>query len=187
MTFTPETTKTAKDFNINERDVIFCQLVAAGADRGEAYFCIYEHGNLKGCIRTMEQARTTANELLKDHPGMNVLIQRMKKKQPTAGVIARMEAQGAQDDREVEEMGEEERKKFTDKSYILAALSKVAKSLGGKERADVLMKIADLQRMKNDENKEKEEQRRYYLPWLSVCRSCKVLQMAKNLMDDTTK
>ena len=36
--------------------------------------------------------------------------------------------------------------------------------LRGKDRADVLMKIADLQQMKKDENTEEEETVHYYLP-----------------------
>lgn len=179
MQYTADTIKTAKTYNINERDVIFCALVAAGQDRGEAFYCIYEHGMKRNAISTIEQARTKANDFLRDHPGCNVLISRMKNKKKLNTTEAQREANslGEEEKRRREEMG----KKLTDKSWIIESIGVESLSLSGKDKVDALMKVADLQRMKQEENKEKEEQRRYYLPYISKCRNCSIFRMLKEL------
>ena len=53
---------------------------------------------------------------------------------------------------------------YRDKDAVLSGLEQTLPYLRGKDRADVLMKIADLQQMKKDENTEEEETVHYYLP-----------------------
>lgn len=50
------------------------------------------------------------------------------------------------------------------KDSIIDELASTLTQLRGKDRADVLMKIADLQKMKNDENRDKELLVHFYLP-----------------------
>lgn len=180
MKYTEDTTRTAAAYNIEPRDVIFCQLIAAGADRGEAYFCIYDHGGKAGG-RTLEQARTKANEFFNLNPGAAVLVQRIKTKKPINTTEAKNQVDAARKDKESDFFNNEDLKKFTDKSYIIAQLAQEAKNQSGKERANILMQIADLQRMKQEETKQEEEQRRFYLPFVSVCRSCKLVQLLREL------
>jgi len=184
MEFSAHTIKIAKEYNLTERDVIFCHLIASGADRAEAYFCIYEHGT-KSSIKTYTAAQTKCNDFFKLHPGAQILIQRIKNKKNILKADAMAEIKSAQQAEELEEEEKmnEEGKKFTDKFYIIKNLSLVAKSLTGKDKADVLMKIADLQRMKNEETKEKEEQRRFYLPYVSRCRGCKLANIVLNVLE----
>lgn len=181
MKYTEDTTRTAAAYNIEPRDVIFCQLIAAGADRGEAYFCIYDHGGKAGG-RTLEQARTKANEFFNLNPGAAVLVQRIKTRKPLNTSDAKKQVQTAEEEtKEGQEQENEELKKFTDKSYIIAQLAKEAKNQTGKERANILMQIADLQRMKQEETKQDEEKRQFYLPFVSSCRSCKLVQLLREL------
>lgn len=184
MQYTADTIKIAKTYNINERDVLFCALVAAGQDRGEAFYCIYEHGMKRNAVSTIEQARTKANDFLRDHPGCNVLISRMKKKKNLNTTEAQREANnvGEEEMRRREEMG----KKLTDKSWIIESIGVESLSLSGKDRVDALMKVADLQRMKQEETREKEEVRRFYLPYVSKCRGCKVFELLRNALDGAT-
>ena len=180
MKYTEDTTRTAAAYNIEPRDVVFCQLIAAGADRGEAYFCIYDHGGKAGG-RTLEQARTKANEFFSLNPGAAVLVQRIKTKKPINTTEAKNQTDAARKDRESDFFNNEDLKKFTDKSYIIAQLAQEAKNQSGKERANILMQIADLQRMKQEETKQEEEQRRFYLPFVSACRSCKLVKLLREL------
>lgn len=53
---------------------------------------------------------------------------------------------------------------FRSKDYIIDQLAATMTQLRGKDRADVLMKIADLQRMKNEEVKEQEKLVHFFLP-----------------------
>lgn len=180
MKYTEDTTRTAAAYNIEPRDVIFCQLIAAGADRGEAYFCIYDHGGKPGG-RTLEQARTKANEFFNLNPGAAVLVQRIKTKKPINTTEAKNQADAARKGKESDFFNNEDLKKFTDKSFIIAQLAQEAKNQSGKERANILMQIADLQRMKQEETKQDEEKRTFYLPFVSVCRSCKLVQLLREL------
>lgn len=180
-TYNQDTTKTAQSYNITEREVMFCYLIASGADRGDAYYCLFDHG-IKNS-GTNEQARTKANELLKNKPGMKVLIQRMKDRKKINDAQARNQVQAETEHNEANVLNDEDVKKFSDKSYIIAQLSSVCRNLTGKEKAQVLMQIADLQRMKNEETKEKEEVRRFYLPYVSRCRGCKVLQLVSGVLE----
>lgn len=178
MEYTDDTKRTAKNYNLEERAVLLCTLIAAGADRGEAYYSIYDHGTRKQC-KTIEQARTRANEFLNLNPGAAVLIQRLKERKQINSTEAKKDLKANNITAEADELTEEEVKKFTDKSYIIRNLSILSKSLTGKDRATVLMQIADLQRMKNEETKTDEERRRFYLPFVSHCRSCKLVQLLR--------
>lgn len=60
---------------------------------------------------------------------------------------------------------------YKDKDYIIAELVKTQAGLSGKEKADILNRIADLQQMKKEENKIDEERVHFYLP-LPTCDDC---------------
>lgn len=183
MKYTEDTTNTARTYNLDPRDVLFCYLVAAGADRAESYFVIYDHGTNKTC-KTLEQARTKANDFFSLNPGAAVLVQRIKNKKPLNTSDAKRQAQTAEQENETKERQEQEQeeiKKFSNKSYIIAQLAKEAKNQSGKERANILMQIADLQRMKQEETKQDEEKRLFYLPFVSSCRSCKLVKLFQDL------
>ncbi|MDD4610324.1 MAG: hypothetical protein PHY71_09375 [Bacteroidaceae bacterium] len=60
---------------------------------------------------------------------------------------------------------------YKDKDYIIAQLVKTQAGLSGKEKADILNRIADLQQMKKEENKIDEERVHFYLP-LPLCDDC---------------
>jgi hypothetical protein len=179
MTYTAETIKIAKTYNIDERDVFFCHLIASGCNRGESYYTIYEHGGKASRTYTAEQANAKATEFLKNHPGLTVLISRLKTKRSLNTADANNQVKSATS----EEIESEDVKKFNDKSYIIKSLAHVSRELSGKEKAQVLMQIADLQRMKSEETKEKEEVRRFYLPYVSRCRGCKVLQLISGVLE----
>lgn len=60
---------------------------------------------------------------------------------------------------------------YKDKDYIIAELVKTQAGLSGKEKADILNRIADLQQMKKEENKIDEDRVHFYLP-LPTCDNC---------------
>lgn len=72
--------------------------------------------------------------------------------------------------------------KFRDKDEVLNALAATVKDLKGKERADVLMKIADLQQMKKEETIKEDNTVHYYLP-LS-CKNCELYMKARRRKTD---
>jgi len=184
--FSSSTEQAARLYNLDPREVIFCQAIAGGADRGDAFFSIFVRGNNKG-LTTHIQLTTAADDLLRSKPGLRVLINRLKVNKPLKA--DKTERLQELTENEIDNNNEEENerqqdevlKKISDKSFILAELYKSLGSLRGKERAAVLMQIADLQRMKNDDLKEDEEKRTFYLPFVSSCRSCKLMKLYKEV------
>lgn len=184
--FSSSTEQAARLYNIEPREVIFCQAIAGGADRGDAYFSIFVRGNNKG-LTTHIQLTTAADDLLRSKPGLRVLINRLKVNKPlkadkTERLQELTQVESNDDNEEENERQQDEvLKKISDKSFILSELYKSLGSLRGKERAAVLMQIADLQRMKQDDLKEDEEKRTFYLPFVSSCRSCKLMKLYKEV------
>lgn len=184
--FSSATEQAARLYNIDPREVIFCQAIAGGADRGDAYFSIFVRGNNKG-LTTHVQLTTAADDLLRTKPGLRVLINRLKVNKPLKADKEQRLQELTQVESNDENEGENERqqdevmKKISDKSFILAELYKSLGGLRGRERAAVLVQIADLQRMKQDDLKEDEEKRTFYLPFISSCRSCKLMKLYKEV------
>lgn len=61
--------------------------------------------------------------------------------------------------------------KYRDKDSVLSALEAELPILKGKDRLDCLYKIADLQQMKREDDKQEEERVHFYLP-LPICEDC---------------
>jgi hypothetical protein len=84
-----------------------------------------------------------------------------------AAIFTRLEKTSDMDQSDVKSIVE----RYKDKDFIIAELIRAANDLGGKEKADVLNRIADLQQMKKEEQKKEDERVHFYLP-LSVCKDC---------------
>lgn len=177
-----ETLLICSKYNVDARQVAFARLLAAGADRAESYYFLFHRGTKK---LTRDQANTAAATMLENNPGLKVLITQLKKDR-TVNAISKRQVQtmiNDQNNDEEQQRREEEIKKFKDKNYIIEKLALAAMNETGKERANILVKIADLQQMKQEENKEEEEKRRFYLPYVSKCRTCKVLKLFQEFKD----
>jgi hypothetical protein len=84
-----------------------------------------------------------------------------------AAIYTRMEKPSDMDQDDVKSLVE----RYKDKDFIIAELIRAAADLDGKEKADVLNRIADLQQMKKEEQKKEDERVHFYLP-LQVCKDC---------------
>lgn len=187
--FSASTEQIARLYNIDPRDVLFCQALAGGADRGDAFFAIFIRGNNKA-IRNNNDVVNAADDYFRQKPGLRVLVNRLKVNKPLKADRPELreelnESESLNDDNENDtQKNDEVLKKISDKSFILAELYRSLRILRGKERATVLMQIADLQRMKQDDLKEDEEKRVFYLPFVSSCRSCKLMKLYKELVNE---
>lgn len=174
MVYSKRVTDLQQIYQLTPDDVFFCMLVASGASRGEAYATIFRPRSTK-----IETAQRGAAQLAKDKPGINKLIRSFednrtgkKKKKNT-------------------ETEEEEKAgnvvQYRDKDAVLSGLEQTLPYLRGKDRADVLMKIADLQQMKKDENTEEEETVHYYLPLQCYRCSLFIADRAKRKAEEAEK
>ncbi len=187
--FSASTEQLARLYNIDPRDVLFCQALAGGADRGDAFFAIFIRGNNK-TIQNYNDTINAADDYFRQKPGLRVLVNRLKVNKPLKADRPELreelkESEEINDENENDtQKNDEVLKKISDKSFILAELYRSLRILRGKERATVLMQIADLQRMKQDDLKEDEEKRVFYLPFVSSCRSCKLMKLYKELVNE---
>lgn len=168
MEYSEETKKLATKYHLLERDIMFCRLIAAGADRADSYAAIYDHGR----STTAERARTNANEFIKNNPGATLVISLLKRSKPT-----QRQEQEATETEEEKEKRKERRKEFATRSGILDRLSDITENLTGKEELQALQLLAKMQGLDKPDEQEEEEKRVYFLPWVSGCRSCALMEV----------
>jgi len=140
-----------KQFNCESNDVYFAMLMAMGLSATEAYIAIFRP--------LTSGSATLANKHLRENPQINSLITYLKTEKTTVENNVLTE--------DVSMLVES----YKDKDFIIAELIKSLNGLTGKDRADVLNRIADLQQMKKEEIKNEEERVHFYLP-LPICKDC---------------
>ena len=55
------------------------------------------------------------------------------------------------------------------------------------DRASIALKLADLAGLKGKQEEKGEERRRFYLPFVSHCRTCKIMQLFREFQDKIEK
>ena len=176
----PETsiTTTAKNYNIQEREVIFAHLVAAGITRGDAYYYLFAR-NTKSKTTTSSQADTEAAELVKDKPGIKILIQKLKNRSTVNTPYTQDEVRNTI--REIENEEDEENdegrgsKELATRQGLTKRLRTEISGIHGKDSVQGLIQLAKLEGYDKEE-REEEEKRRYFLPWRSKCRACALMK-----------
>lgn len=161
MTYSKRVTELQRIYSLAPEDVFFCMLVASGATRQEAYAAIYRPTtNGSGTISSK------ATSLQKIKPGISQLIEAIQYQRGTGNTPTKTTSP-QKDTAKIAESNKVDRKTletFRTKEGILENLIQTLPSLTGKDKAAVLMQIADLQRMKQEENKEEAEQVVFYHP-----------------------
>ncbi len=184
MVYSKRVTDLQQIYQLTPDEVFFCMLVASGASRGEAYATIFRPRSTK-----METAQRGAAQLAKDKTGINKLIRSVEENR-TPFITDKDSTRRKKKKKNTEE--EEEDKdgnvvQYRDKDAVLSGLEQTLPSLRGKDRADILMKIADLQQMKKDENTEEEETVHYYLPLQCYRCSLFIADRAKRKAEEAEK
>jgi len=126
-------------------------LISKGLPLAEAYIAIFRPLTAGGA--------TLARKHIRENPQINSLITYLKTEKTTVENNVLTE--------DVSKLVES----YKDKDFIIAELIKSLNGLTGKDRADVLNRIADLQQMKKEEIKNEEERVHFYLP-LPICKDC---------------
>jgi hypothetical protein len=153
MKYTKKVDELITLYALHPDDVFFAILVAGGAGRAEsAYYAYHPAG------RTSETALATlATSKAKEKPNINRLINALK------GEALKQVKEDLN--------GEIEGMDITTKDGVIEFLQRRVKSTIGKEQLETVKLIADLMRMKQEENKEEEERVHIYLP--QSCANCK--------------
>lgn len=147
MIFSKKMKDLMRAYELEAQDVCFAQLVADGYSLQEACSVIYRPFG--------RSLATTASQILKQKPGIQVLIDNLK-----MDIDSMTDVLNGND-------GKKKRKKSVtfDKDMIAQELyTQATRAKEGKERADIWVKIADLMQVKKEEDKDAEKRVLYYLP-----------------------
>lgn len=178
MVYSKRVTDLQQIYQLTPDEVFFCMLVASGASRGEAYATIFRPRSTK-----IETAQRGAAQLAKDKPGINKLIRSFEDNRDAF----LPDNDSPKSKKKKKNTEAEEVVQYRDKDAVLSGLEQTLPYLRGKDRADVLMKIADLQQMKKDENTEEEETVHYYLPLQCYRCSLFIADRAKRKAEEAEK
>lgn len=156
--FTTDLNKELRKTRLNVKEKAFADLLIMGWDMMDAYTAV----ELYNPLHTVETNFFEAKKLREENQNFIAYYNTR---------IQKLNAANEEKIRTIEEnlanSGTYE-SKYRDKDEIITALAREADNLRGKDRVDVLNKIADLQRMKQEENKTEEERVHYFLP-LTCC------------------
>ena len=162
--FTSKTTKGyMQNFLLTEQEAYMAMLIAAGASMGEAY-CVAVSN-----FASKESSDANAYKIMKKKPGIKKLVDTLTSVN-LAGVTT--------DDK----LPKSRKKKGTinirDKDCLLDIMqSQIENAKDPKTVKDFVVAAAELQRMKQDENKDEKELVHYYVPL--TCNSCDLYKKAK--------
>ena len=167
MEYSDNTKQLAQKYNLTCKDIIFCQLIAAGVDPGDSFAAIYY--NAQTGRKTHAQATDQATEFLRNNPGAKIVVNSFRHNRQQA---ARAVVETEEETREQEER----RNELNSRAGILGRLQHVTSTLHGKEELQGLVTIAKMQGYDKPEEGETDEKRVYFLPWVSNCRACLLMR-----------
>lgn len=142
-----------RSYELELEDVLFAQLVADGYSQQEAAQAIYH---------PMGMSLTTfSRKLMEKKAGIKLLIDNLIADKERA--LRRVDEMLATID--PKKKGRGKNKATFDKDRIIEELHlQYERAKEGKERAEIMMKIADIMQVKKEEAKEEEKRLTYYLP-----------------------
>jgi hypothetical protein len=142
-----------RTYELDLEDVMFAQLVANGYGEQEAAQVIYQP--LKMSLATF------ARKKMEQKSGIKLLIDNIKADEERAQrrideLLATVDSKGK---------GKGKSKASFDKDRIIEELHvQYERAKDGKEKAEIMMKIADIMQVKKEEAKEEDKRLTYYLP-----------------------
>ena len=167
--YTERVNMLAARYNLTCKDVAFCHLVANGFERGDAWGAIYATHQTTG---KRDQMRVNASETIRANAGMTLLINAIKRQKNAP----RKEDEGREREgiRETEETKGNE---LTTRTGILSRLRQISGSLAGKDELSAIQLLAKMQGFDRPDERETAEKRVYFLPWVSSCRNCALINI----------
>jgi hypothetical protein len=164
--FSSTLTRDCKKRKISVREKAFADLLMMGWMESDAYIV----SGLFNEVYSLEVNMRNMKQLINENPFfigyMNARTDQLNKEEKAR--IKEVQEQFSTTTDEV---------RYRNKDEVLNALAATVVDLKGKEKADVLMKIADLQQMKKDEVVEEEKRVHFYLPL--TCHQCQLYLKSK--------
>ena len=177
---------TAKNYNLQERDVLFAHLIASGIQRADAFHALYQRGNQRR--QTGSTTDSDAAQHIADNPGIKILISKLKNRAKinTPGTLQEVREATSQKQEETEE----ERKKGEElktRSGLINALLREIQSVHGKDSVSGLISLAKLQGFDKEDTRQEDERRFFVLPSVGKCRSCKLMRILQEIRTESNE
>ena len=182
--FTPDLLSVCKSYNLEPKDIVFAFAVASGCNPTDAYIITH---NLKQSVTTM-QAETQANDLLNRKSGLKIVINRIKNQKNIATFKKQQQRELEEEQARMKQATNEDKDELRTREGLIKKIIDNVSLITGKDAISGLQTLAKLQGLDNPDEKPEEERRKYFLPWVSNCRSCKLMQLyIKTINENTTK
>lgn len=175
--YTQQLQEIINGYNLTAQEVIFSFALASGAPQPDAYRIIFNQNNKT----TNTQCEALANSLLTSKPALKILINRIKNhKNPTT--YNKQQAKEINIQEETEEEKNRRRDEFKTRDGLITKLIDSVYLTSGKDQVSGLQTLAKMQGLDKPEETTEEEKRRYFLPWVSNCRTCALMKLYKQVV-----
>lgn len=181
--YTDTTRTTARNYNIDERTVIFAHMLAAGIDRADAYHVLFSRGK-NNTHDTRAASDTAAAEHLNNNPGAKILIAKIKQRATINAQNTLEEVRRAAREEEETEEEKRERAELQTRRGIVRRLAKEVARTSGKDSVQGLISLAKLQGFDKEGTQKEEERRRFFIPWRSKCRACALMRLYREISEE---
>ena len=190
--FTADTEQICRAYNLQPQEVILSFALASGAPSPDAYRLIY-HVSSK---TTNEELSGTVNALLTNKPSIKILIQRiknhqnpvtLKKEQQQAIIQASNTLYNDNGQQLTEEEKEQLRNELQTREGLIKNLINSVSVISGKDKVSGLQTLAKLQGFDKPDESNEEEKRTYFLPWVSHCRTCQLMKLYRQTIEQQEK
>lgn len=171
--YTANTERTARAYNLQPHEVIFCYALAAGAPMADAYRATHT----TKAHTTAEQCEQHATDLLTNNPGAKILVSRLKQaknKRTHTDIQTDIQTDSNQ---QTEDTRSKRRDELRTRGGIIDKLANEVLNTHGKDAVSGLQTLAKLQGYDKPDETEQDERRRYFLPWVSRCRNCALMKL----------
>lgn len=186
--FTADTEQLCRAYNLQPQEIILAFALASNAPAPDAYRLIY-HISSK---TTNEELSGTVNALLTNKPSLKILIQRIKNHQNPATLKKEQQqainntAYNPDGTAKTPEQVEQEKNELQTREGIIKNLINSVSVISGKDKVSGLQTLAKLQGFDKPEEANEDEKRTYFLPWVSHCRTCQLMKLYKQTIEQDT-
>ena len=179
--YTADTEQIARAYNLEPQEVILSFALAAGAPQADAFRIIFK----TPAKTTAQEIETIVNNMINNKPALKILINRIKNHQNpvTLKKADREQIQNMKQDQNGENMTEEEMNEYKTRSGLIEKIITQVNITSGKEAISGLQTLAKMQGLDKPDEQTEEERRKYFLPWVSHCRSCKLMAIYREIIN----
>lgn len=183
--YTADTEQICRAYNMEPQEIILSFALAAGAPPADAYRIIFKIP----AKTTAQEIETTVNNMISNKPALKILINRIKnhqnpvtlKKEDRENIMNKEKIKEANENLTDQEMNE-----YKTRSGLIDKIITQVNITSGKEAISGLQTLAKMQGLDKPDEETEVEKRKYFLPWVSHCRSCKLMTIYKEILSAKT-